>query len=152
MAGGYFLPFPAFLLLHPVPRRLERPINRVCAGDVGARPAVGHGIVDPHWAVIGADRMRGQAAFDPICRCVVLGNAERSRRWRGNEDALPVLGDGLAPGFHDICGQYAEYALAVLQYDAVEINEVPDAIGDLVCCARDARAAEAVSDQYDLGE
>ena len=132
MTGSYFLPFPVFLLLDPLPRSLKRTVDRVGAGDVGARSIVRHEIVDPHGALIRADRMRGEATFHPICRGVVLGNAERGRRWQRNEDALPLLCDGLAPGCHDIWRQYTEYALAILEDDAVEIDEVPNAVGDLV--------------------
>jgi hypothetical protein len=96
--------------------------------------------------------MRGQATFHPICRRVVLGNAERGRRRRGNEDTLPLLGDELAPGFNDIGRQYTEWALAILQHEAVEIHEMPDAVGNLICCARDACTPKAVSDQDNIIE
>src|SRR5262249_52251905 len=150
VAGSYFLPFPVFLLFYPLPRPLKQTIHRVGAGDVSARSTVGHGIADPHWAIVCADRMRGQAALDPICGCVILGNTECGWRWRGNEDALPMLGDGFAPGCNNIWRQYTEHALAVLQDDGIKIDEVPDAVRDFVCCARYARAAEAVSNQDDL--
>jgi hypothetical protein len=66
---------------------------------------------------------------------VILGNAERGRRWWRNEDALPLLGNKLAPGCHDVRRKHTEWALAILQNDAVEIDEVPDAVGDFVCYA-----------------
>src|SRR5262245_60806924 len=127
MTCGYFPPLPVFLLLHPLPR-LKRTIGRVGAGNVGPRSTVRHGIVDAYLAILRAHRMCGQAPFHPICPRMVLGNAERGRRRWGHEDALPLLGDELAPGCHDIGRQFAEWVLAILQDNAVEIDEVPDAV------------------------
>ena len=65
---------------------------------------------------------------------------------------MPLLGDELTPGCHDIGRQFTECALAVLQDKAVEINEVPDVVGNLICCARDARSPKAVSDENNIIE
>ena len=65
---------------------------------------------------------------------------------------MPLLGDELAPGCHDIGRKYTEWALAILQDEAVEIHEMPDAVGNLICCARDARTPKAVSDQDNITE
>src|SRR5262245_11767077 len=105
---------------------------------------------DPHWAVVSPDRMRGEATFHPICRGVVLGDTESGRSWRWNEDPLSLFSNGFAPSCHHVGRQYTEYALAILQDDAVEIDEVPDAVGHLVRCAGDARTPKAVSDQNDV--
>jgi hypothetical protein len=122
MTSSNFLPRPIFLLLHPLPRSLKRPVHRIGASDVGPRSTVRHRIVDPHWAVVSPDRMRGEATFHPICRGVVLGNTESGRRWRWNEGPLSLFSDGFAPSCHHIWRQYTEYALATLEDDAVEIE------------------------------
>jgi CheY-like chemotaxis protein len=57
------MPRPVFLLLHPLPRSLKRPVHRIGASDVGPRSTVRHRIVDPHWAVVSPDRMRGEATL-----------------------------------------------------------------------------------------
>jgi hypothetical protein len=41
--------------------------------------------------------------------------------------ALPLLGNELAPGRHDIWRKHTEWTLAVLKNEAVEIDEVSDA-------------------------
>src|SRR6516225_5242021 len=130
MTRGNFLPLPVFLLLHPLPRSLKRAVNGVGARDVSPRSTIRHRIGDPHGAFVSANWMRGKATFHPVCRGVVFGNAERCRRRRRNEDALPLFGDGFAPSCHNIGRQYTEYALAILQDDAVEVDEVPDTVGD----------------------
>ena len=40
----------------------------------------------------------------------------------------------------------------ILQDKAVEIDEVPDAVGNLICCGRDARTPKAVSDENNIIE
>jgi hypothetical protein len=42
--------------------------------------------------------------------------------------------------------------LAILEDEAVEIDEVPDAVGNLICCARDTRTPKTVSDQDNIVE
>src|SRR6516164_512977 len=83
---------------------------------------------------------------------MILGNTRRGRRWRRNEDALPLLGNKLATGRYDIWRKHTEWALAILENDAVDIDEVPDAVGDFICYARDTRTRKAVSDQDNLIE
>jgi len=51
---------------------------------------------------------------------MILGNTERGRRWRRNEDALPLLGNKLATDRYDIWRKHTEWALAILENDAVE--------------------------------
>jgi hypothetical protein len=53
---------------------------------------------------------------------MILGNTERGRRWRRNEDALPLLGNKLATDRYDIWRKHTEWALAILENDAVEIS------------------------------
>jgi hypothetical protein len=83
---------------------------------------------------------------------MILGNTERGRRWRRNEDALSLLGNKLATDRHDIRRKHTEWALTVLENEAVEINEVPDSVGVFICYARDARTDKAVSDQDNVIE
>jgi hypothetical protein len=51
---------------------------------------------------------------------MIPGNTERGRRWRRNEDALPLLGNKLADRY-DIWRKHTEWALAILENDTVEI-------------------------------
>jgi len=46
---------------------------------------------------------------------MILGNTERGRRWRRNEDALPLLGNKLATDRYDIWRKHTEWALAILE-------------------------------------
>ena len=64
----------------------------------------------------------------------------------------PCSATSFTPGCHDIGRQFTEWALVILQDKAVEINEVPDAVGNLICCARDARSPKAVSDENNIIE
>jgi hypothetical protein len=78
---------------------------------------------------------------------MILGNTERGRRWRRNEDVSSLLGDKLATSRYDIWRKHTEWALAILENEAVEINEVPNAAGDFICYARElSKPAEILSD------
>ena len=50
------------------------------------------------------------------------GPSAGSPAWRRNEDALPLLGNKLATDRYDIWRKHTEWALAILENDAVEIS------------------------------
>ena len=62
------------------------------------------------------------------------------------------IGNKLATDRYDIWRKHTEWALAILQDEAVEIDEVSDAVGNPIGCARDARTSKAVSDQDNIIE
>jgi hypothetical protein len=88
--------------------------------------------------------MRRETAFDPIGRRVVRRDPECGWWRRRNAYALSLFGYGFAPSRDDIRRQDAERALSIFQDDGVQINQMMDALWDLVSRPRNAGPAKAV--------
>ena len=95
--------------------------------------------------------MRRHAPRHP-CGKRPVGDAEEcGRRW-WQRQAVGERRGRVAPDRHQLRRQPAEYALAVAQHHAVEVDQLADPVGHPVRGHRDGDAAEAVADQDDVGD
>src|SRR5262249_49845999 len=124
MARRDLTQIPPILPSCPLARTLKWTVDRVRASDVSAGSAVAHWIVQVQRAFIRADRVRRQVALNPTCQSVILRNSKSGRGWWREKQPIPLLRDHfLAFGDH-IGRQDSEHTLAVLQKDAVQIDQV----------------------------
>src|SRR5262245_42469209 len=137
--------------LYPVAAGLQRSVDRIGAGDIDRRQAVADLVGEPQRGRVGPERMRGEARLQPR-RLRRIGDTERARRrCRYAQPAARLLGR-LHARRDDFLRQHAEHALAVLEHDRVQVDQLADAVGHLVCSSRNGVAAKAVTDKDHVPE